>query len=138
MVGGMLCKSDKPSIIIIIITATHTYDTCYSHTPMPRTHVAGLWRWVYLMASVSRPSALNCNPWNFVPPMAPLCENAAEAVLSTPHSCCNTPCPTHCSRSRVNSSMPTYPKPRSLIDALRQNWSNRSKSLNNILLILRE
>ena len=38
-----------------------------------------------LWFSASRPLALNCNPWNLVPPS--LCENTAEAVPSAPHSC---------------------------------------------------
>ena len=30
------------------------------------------------------------------------CENAADAVFSTPHSCLTTPCPTHCSPVSAN------------------------------------
>ena len=37
--------------------------------------------------------ALNCKPWNF----APL--TAVKAVLSTPHSCLTTLCPTRCSHA---------------------------------------
>ena len=44
-------------------------------------------------------SALNCKPWNFVPPS--LCENAAEDVFGTPHSCLPTLCPTHRSHARI-------------------------------------
>ena len=30
------------------------------------------------------------------------CDNAADAVFSTPHSCLTTPCPTHCSPAHAN------------------------------------
>ena len=30
------------------------------------------------------------------------CENAADAVFSTPHSCLTTPCPTHSSPAHAN------------------------------------
>ena len=30
------------------------------------------------------------------------CENAADTVFSTPHSCLTTPCPTHCSPTHAN------------------------------------
>ena len=32
------------------------------------------------------------------------CENAVEAVFSTPHSCLTTSCPTHCSPVHANVS----------------------------------
>ena len=34
--------------------------------------------------------------------LPPRCENAAEAVFSTPHSSLTNPCPTHCSPAHVN------------------------------------
>ena len=50
----------------------------------------------HLTVSASRPSALNIN-------MLPSwCENAAEAIFSTPHSCLTTPCPTHRSPAHAN------------------------------------
>ena len=49
----------------------------------------------YLTVRVSWPSALTT--------MLPSrCEDAAEAVFSTHHSCLTNPCPTHCSPTHTN------------------------------------
>ena len=37
------------------------------------------------------------------------CENAADAVFSTPHSCLTTPCPTHCSPAQTYVSYTDAP-----------------------------
>ena len=46
-------------------------------------HTTGLPSWRLVTVIASWPLALNCNPTMF----PSLCENAAEAVPSTPHSC---------------------------------------------------
>ena len=40
------------------------------------------------------------------------CENAADAVFSTPHSCLTTLCPTHCSPAHTNVSAPAHIRPK--------------------------
>ena len=68
----------------------------------------GFWLEVaYLTVSAPWPSALYCSPWDHAPSR---CENAAEAVPSTPHSCLPNLCPTHCSHTST-----ILPEPRSYV-----------------------
>ena len=81
-------RSDKPFLLLFVF--------------FPRYYC--MWRGCpaevgYFTVSASWTSALNCNPLTMLPSW---CENAADAVFSTPHLCLTTACPTHCSPAHVN------------------------------------
>ena len=66
MVGGVLCKSDKPSTIIVIsIIIRLESPISYKPSTVDVLLYAMLLAVGYLMVSDSWSSSLNCNPWNF-------------------------------------------------------------------------